>query len=235
MELATLLAVCILMAVHALSGRLRFLDVVPRSIWLSAAGGVSVAYVLVHLLPELGHGQQAVDEGLPGLAFLEDHVYLMALVGLSLFYWVELVSRSRDHARFGPDGRFWFSIASFALYNAVIGYLVVHREDEAASDLVLFSVAIGVHFVVNDHALRQHHRSSYDRTGRWLLVAAIAAGWVVGQLTELSEAALGLLIAFIGGGVILNVLKEELPEERRSRFWAFALGAGAYAALLQLV
>jgi hypothetical protein len=33
-------------------------------------------------------------------------------------------------------------------------------------------------------------------------------------------------------GVIMNVLKEELPQERKSRFWAFAVGAGAYAAIL---
>lgn len=31
---------------------------------------------------------------------------------------------------------------------------------------------------------------------------------------------------------IENVHKEALPEERHSRFWAFAFGAGAYAALL---
>ncbi len=30
----------------------------------------------------------------------------------------------------------------------------------------------------------------------------------------------------------MNVLKEELPEERKSRFWAFALGAVLYAAIL---
>ena len=30
----------------------------------------------------------------------------------------------------------------------------------------------------------------------------------------------------------MNVLKEELPEERQSRFWAFAVGAASYAALL---
>jgi hypothetical protein len=30
----------------------------------------------------------------------------------------------------------------------------------------------------------------------------------------------------------MNVLKEELPEERESRFWAFALGAAAYALVL---
>jgi len=30
----------------------------------------------------------------------------------------------------------------------------------------------------------------------------------------------------------MNVLKEELPEERKSRFRAFALGAALYAAIL---
>ncbi|MDQ3783894.1 MAG: hypothetical protein M3360_03310 [Actinomycetota bacterium] len=37
-------------------------------------------------------------------------------------------------------------------------------------------------------------------------------------MTEISELALEVLIAFLGGGVILNVLQEELPEERQSRF-----------------
>ena len=41
-----------------------------------------------------------------------------------------------------------------------------------------------------------------------------------------------LLFALLAGGVIMNVLKEELPEERESCFWALALGAAVYAALL---
>jgi hypothetical protein len=36
-------------------------------------------------------------------------------------------------------------------------------------------------------------------------------------------------------GVLLNVLKEELPAERKSRFWAFGLGAALYAAFLIVV
>ena len=41
-----------------------------------------------------------------------------------------------------------------------------------------------------------------------------------------------MLFAFQAGGVVMNVLKEELPEERESRFWAFALGAALYSAVL---
>jgi hypothetical protein len=36
----------------------------------------------------------------------------------------------------------------------------------------------------------------------------------------------------LAGGVIMNVLKEELPEEHESRFWAFALGAALYSVIL---
>ena len=38
-----------------------------------------------------------------------------------------------------------------------------------------------------------------------------------------------------GGSVVLNVLKEELPDDQDSRFWPFALGAAAYSALLLAV
>ena len=51
-------------------------------------------------------------------------------------------------------------------------------------------------------------------------------------MTEIPEVAIAVLVAFLAGGVVLNVLKKELPEERESRFWAFALGATLYAALL---
>ncbi len=53
MAFVALLMALFLAAVHLFSGRLYFLDSVPRSRWLSIAGGVSVAYVFVNLLPEL--------------------------------------------------------------------------------------------------------------------------------------------------------------------------------------
>jgi hypothetical protein len=92
--------------------------------------------------------------------------------------------------------------------------------------------AMGLHFLTNDFGLRQDHRGSYDNRGRWFLAAATLLGWAVGALTTLPALATGFLFAFLAGGVVLNVLKEELPEDRQSRFMPFALGAGGYAALL---
>jgi hypothetical protein len=48
----------------------------------------------------------------------------------------------------------------------------------------------------------------------------------------LPELAISSLFAFLAGSIIMNVLKEELPEERASRFSAFAAGALLYAILL---
>jgi zinc transporter ZupT len=230
-------------AVHILGGRLGFLRVVPRSAWLSFAGGVSVAYVFVHLLPELAEHQSTFERGVGRaeglLAAIEAHVYLMALIGLAAFYGLERLARRSALAahraggeRRASDGVFWVHLGAFAVYNLLIGYLLVHRDETDARGLLIYAVALGLHFVVNDQGLREHHGRAYDAKGRWLLAAAPLAGWALGLAITVSLLLLAALFAFLAGGVVLNVLKEELPEDRESRFPAFAAGAAAYAALL---
>ena len=79
-----------------------------------------------------------------------------------------------------------------------------------------------------------------------LLAAALAAVHLFAGMLRFLDvrprsrwlaAAGGVSVAYVfvlAGGVMLNVLKEELPEECQSRFWAFAFGAGAYTVILLL-
>lgn len=241
------LGAAILAVVHIITPSLRFLEGTPRSAWLSVAGGVSVAYVFVHLLPELARGQEAVGRIAGGAAFAERHVYLIALTGLATFYGLDrLAKSSRSKQRGAPvrPGRgseaeatttpavFWIHMGSFAIYNALIGYLLLHRELTNFASLVFFTVAMALHFMVTDYGLNEDHKAAYRRVGRWVLVGAVLTGFAIGSITELSNAAIAVLVAFLAGGVILNVLKEEVPSERQSRFWAFALGTAGYTALL---
>ncbi|MEV9640824.1 hypothetical protein ABZ756_08985 [Mammaliicoccus sciuri] len=46
---------------------------------------------------------------------------------------------------------------------------------------------------------------------------------------------LSILSAFLAGGIVLNVMKEELPEERESSFPAFFIGMIGYTDLLLLL
>ena len=240
-----------LAAVHLLAGKLRFLQVIPRSRYLSLAGGVSVAYVFVHLLPELTERQStfAADADAPTalLAATDERaLFLVALVGFVGFYGLERVA-ARSRRESGQQaiaggaetrttaGVFWLHVGSYAAYNALVGYLLLHREETGTANLLLYFTAMALHFVVNDHGLREHHRSAYARVGRWILAGAVLLGVLVGLLVGVPDPLLGLLLAFLAGGVVLNVVKEELPEERESSFAAFGAGAAGYAAILLLL
>ena len=116
--------------IHIFIGQLRFLAVLPRSRWLSAAGGVAVAYIFLHILPELSAHQATFAEAL-GVEerTAENWVYLVALAGLATFYGLERMaraSRGRSREADGPDRVedeiFWIHMGSFGIYNVRIEY-----------------------------------------------------------------------------------------------------------------
>lgn len=229
-----------LAVVHLFAGRLRFLDVIPRSRWLSGAGGVSVAYVFVHVFPEIARAAEMIERSNTLLRGVENHVYLVVLLGFAVFYGLEHFVRERTA---GGNPRetetnvdvFWLHIGSFATYNALVGYLLLHREETGPVSLFFFGLAMALHFLVNDYGLREYHGHTYRRYGRWVLAVAVFAGLGVGYVVRVDEFFVSVLFAFLAGGIILNVIKEELPEERESRFWAFAVGTVGYAGLLLVV
>lgn len=234
MILLQLLVVVIFCCVHVFAGKLRFLDAIPRSRWLSFAGGISVAYIFIHVFPEIAHIQQSIGEDHPGAVAPQLQAYLIALLGLTLFYGLErLVKTHNTEPQENEEipAVFWLHIITFAVYNGLIGYLLVHRQDPDFRGLTFYAIAMALHFLVNDFGLRQHHQHRYRRVGRWILSAAILCGWLIGISTQVSELLLHGLFAFLAGGTILNVMKEELPDERKSRFLPFVIGVLTFAVL----
>lgn len=234
----------ILALVHFFAFKLQFSNI-PRSKWLSAAGGISVSYVFVHLLPELQEWQNKFEEeNQEALQYLKHHLYLVALLGLAIFYGLERAAKLSNESHRKPAEKekqdtegniFWVHIGSFSLYNALIGYLLVYRNTSSVVGLLFFVVAMVTHFLVNDHSLIHHYRERYFHKGRFLVAFSILGGWLLGFLTEVSETVVATLFALVAGSVILNVLKEELPEERKSNFWAFLIGLILYSAMLLVV
>lgn len=88
------------------------------------------------------------------LAFLKHHAYLVALCGLATFYGLERAakqSRRRQWETGSGDvaspAVFRVSISAFAVYNALIGYLLLQRPQSGSGDLVFFTLAMALHFV----------------------------------------------------------------------------------------
>lgn len=65
-----------------------------------------------------------------------------------------------------------------------------------------------------------------------MLAVVVFVGGGINYVITINRLGPAVLQSTFAGGVLLNVLKEELPEESKGSYWAFALGSGAYAVLL---
>lgn len=224
-------SVCIFALVHIYANNLQYATKEAQSRFLSAGSGVAIAFVFVNLLPKLCKNNEILKESFSGLfPYFERHVYVMALVGFLLFFLVDRVSKTKNDHR-----KYWLSLTSYALFNFLVGYSVVDKNDPEIQPLALFTIAIGLHYFTNDYALNKHYSKEYGHTGKWILVASLFLGWFIGVWASLPAVAIAVVSAFIGGGIIMNVSRHELPNTtpgHPSNVWAFLFSAIAYAVLL---
>lgn len=241
MIIPSLLAIVILCLTHIFVNKLR-LSGLPRSKWLSIAGGISVTYIFLQSFPELQEFQERINQHeiftIPG--FREFEIYLISLLGLTFFYGLENKTKKSTESAREPDegkvertvGIFRIHIISFAVYNFIIGYLLLSREETSTAGIMIYTTAMAFHFIVTDHSMEDHFRENYKKRGRWILVAALFLGWLTSLLFHIPEGYVGIIFAFVAGGIIMNVLKEELPKERESNLLAFCAGVFGYSILL---
>ena len=246
---AGLVVAVLLVGLHLLAPRVHTLPGVPQRAIGSFAGGLAVAYVFLHLLPELAEGSEAVGEVLSDVVevtpLLDLGVFVVALAGFAALYGLERLAvqagspRGREAAESDepPPGVYWLHLSTFALYNGLITYTMPLRFRTGVAFAVLFAVAMGLHFVLTDRGLSEHYPRRFRHSGRWVLSGALLVGWLAAAVAApTSTLVVVLLTALLGGGILLNVFKEELPSAgRRSSYPWFLTGLVLYAALLAVV
>ena len=240
LETASLVFTCILALVHVFVGRTRILDKNP-DVWKSAAGGVGIAYAFLVLLPKIGNAQpilqKATDPGIYG--FFEHHSYLVALLGLVLYYGLDiavetlLVLPQRRALRPAVATVVYIHAAFFSGYYLLIGYLLA--KSRSYMSLSLFTVAMVLHFLATDSGVRHKYPGLYERFVRWIFVASTFGGWVFAMATEVRYTTLAIWNSLFAGALIINTIKEKVPSAHGGRFWPFLVGVGGYSLLLLFV
>lgn len=245
MELSTtqsvvgaLVVALLLAGLHLAAPRIRKLPLVPERATGSFAGGLAVAYVFLHLLPEIAQGNEAVGEVLSDVLrptpLLELGIFLVALTGFTAFYSLERLAER--HGENPVSKVYWLHLGSFMVYNALITYTMALRLRTGVAFAVLFTVAMGLHFVLTDRGLEEDYPRRFSHSGRVALAAALVAGWALAAVFAPTSALLvALMTALLGGSILLNVFKEEIPTGRQSSLPWFLAGLGLYAGLLTLV
>ena len=236
--LLSFLLVAILTGVHIFANKISALNTLSRCKWLSLAGGISVAYVFVHLLPELHILQTSLMENDKLPFFVEKYLFIMALAGVILFYGLEKAiirfqeKSASDENMAIEDSIFWWHIGIFAAFNILIGYYFHNQLAVEGTSSFLTFLALGFHFLTNDYSLLQHHEEMYHDTGRWIMAGAVAVGWGIGFIITVPTIISSALFAFLAGAIIVNSFKEELPENKESNFGFFLIGTALYTILV---
>src|SRR5207245_1634584 len=121
--------------------------------------------------------------------YFERHVYIMALIGFLLFF---VVDKSQILIQ-NQSTFFWFSLSSYALFNFLVGNAVVDKDNPEVQPLVLFTIAMALHYFVNDYSLSKKHGDAYEGFGKWFLVASLFLGWTIGLFLKLSATSIALV------------------------------------------
>lgn len=193
---------------------------VPRKWWLSFSGGVAVAYVYIHLIPEL---HKITDIAGSSITFS------IALLGTIVYFGAaKFVKKSKNNS--SSRLAFITQMATLVPYFFILGYFLERLETLTA--LGSYTIAIGIHLIGFSYDLKEDHKEKYTHWTAGILAVVLIAGTIASYLYKFDELILNLLLAFLTGGILLNSIKEEIPPENQSRFWAFAAGASIVGILL---
>ena len=78
-----------------------------------------------------------------------------------------------------------------------------------------------------------HHPKRFYQRNRWIGSAALVLGLLNAFLFHpISDLTLALATAFLGGGLLMTVFREELPAANSTRLLWFLSGSGGMAILL---
>lgn len=230
--------------VHIFTNYIKFLSEEPKNMLMSLLSGGSIAYVFLHLVPELTHYQDVVRKAdLPQwLENIDYAAYVLTLIGIAFFYGINQLSersqeKNRSRANLTRPSKiiFGLEISAFSLYNILIGYLLSDLSGDSLAAYLIYFIVFSFHFIANNRILHLTHEDLYTKAGRWILAFSVFLGWVLHETTDASELTIAWFSAFLTGGVILNIMNDELPAEKQSSFVSFAAGLIFIALLLQLI
>ncbi len=186
----------------------------------SFGGGMAVAYVFLHLLPELEKGHKVFGHS----------VHIIALAGFVAFaaaeFWIQ------RHDRDVTTGKLKLRIGLFFVYNWLIIYMLPEAVETSLGYTLLLAATLGLHLLSTDCSLRSELAQEFATWGRWVLAAGLVAGWVTDIFYEpVNPYVADSMTALLAGFIFSQVFRDEAPDPSHARFGWFVAGVILYAGL----
>ena len=223
------ISISIFAFVHLIAEKTTRIGFHAKSKFLSMGNGVAISYIFIDLLPKLAKNDVLFKNiSKDFFPYIEHHAYILSLIGFLLFY-------SIDRAQgviFNRSLYYKLSLGSYILFNFLVGYAVADKNNPEVQPLILFTIAMALHYFMNDYSLTEAHGMEYRKYGKRFLILSLFLGWLIGILTQIPEAGVALMSAFIGGGVIMNVTRHELSHANPNNLGIFLFAAFTYTVIL---
>lgn len=221
------IALLCLAFVHYFANQAQIVGLIWHRHFLSFAAGISFAYIFIDLLPTLETIEPILKQTFGSfIPYLDHHAYLMALFGVLFFYGLHASSGTSS------DRNFWLAFSGSALFNFFVGLSLADSSNPDIQPLSFYTIALAMHYFVNDHNMGVEDPRLYQTRARWGLISALFLGFCIGKITHLPNSVEALVVSFLAGGVLLNVMRYELPKREKVGFVFFLLGSLLYSALL---
>jgi hypothetical protein len=223
------LSLLILAVIHLFANQAKVLGWIWHGRFISFSSGIYISDVFIDFLPALEKGQPALQRTFGEfIPYFDRHAYLIALIGVLFYYGIQ----TKSEAQTGVKRSFWFAIAGYLLFNFFLGTSLADSTNPDIQPLLLFTIAMGMHYFVRDHNAVTDDPILFEKDARWWLVGALFSGYLVGYMTHIPDAIVAVVVSFLAGGVFLNALRYELPKREQIGYPFFLLGALLYTAIL---
>ena len=235
--ISSILCVLVIASAHWLASKVATRPDREQVRWASFGGGAGIAFVFVHLLPELASHGQALSEA-PGMEtfaptpITEALLFLIALAGIMVTYSLDVLATHERQA-----GRIAGSLhtLNFAAISYLYAYSLPSLISTGLAYGVLFTIAISAHVLLADRTMAARHPTIFRTRMRWIGTAALILGLLHAALLHpVADLHLAIATAFLGGGLLMAVFREELPTVNRTRLGWFVAGTLSMTSLLLL-
>lgn len=215
-----LMVALILGAAHLISPRLYGLrkDSARLARQEAFGGGLSVAYVFLHLIPSLDAFQDVVGQ----------RIYFVALLGFVAVYALDIRFQPPRHHH---PTKYHAYLAVFFLYNGLLVFTLGLNLPSTPILTLVFAVSLAIDVLNTDLEMQTDYGSRFEKSGRWLLLAGVVIGYAMTLIRHPIPVVVDIVTAALAGFLMFQTYNGLLPASRNKNFRAFVAGLATFFVL----
>ena len=204
------------------------------SFWMGLISGIAAGYVVLYMLPKIARITAHIVGFDPAaeVQFFDLRMYYLMLFGMIAYLVMLHLGHVQSRLSILANA---FDYFVHGLYSLLLGYVFVEISSDRAGVNVLIGTVMGLHLLGMNHVLRSVRTQGYDATARWVYFLFVLLGAGLGLATELPKQIIHSVTAFLSGIILVFVIAEEMPIEKRERVPWFMLGVALFVLIGSVV